>query len=125
MAPRHLAGEQGVERLGGQLGGHVRVAQARPAGQLHVEQRLEVAGPDAADRDDLGVDAALVEVSAHRVEHLAGPGRQAAGPHADVDDGARAGRKSRPARLGAPAAALKRAVRSSSIPCSLSTLICP
>ncbi len=68
---------------------------------------------------------ALFEVAAHRGEHLAGPGGEAARPHADVDDGPRARREGRPARLGAPAAALKCAVRSSSIPCSFSTLICP
>ena len=111
VALGRLAGQQCVERLHDQLGRHVRVAQPRTPRQLDVEQRLEVAGADAADGDDARLDAAVAQVGAHGVEHVAGAGGQAAGAEAHVHHGLLARVQGPPAPPGEAAAALKRARR--------------
>ena len=116
----HLAGQQGVERLrrparrscSSSSGAACRGAARRGAAP---GSRARCSRPRRSRRRCRARRGA----PARRRSTVAGPGRQAARPHADVDDRARARLRARPARLGAPAAALKRRRRSSSIPCSL------
>ncbi len=99
--------EEGVEERRHVLGADVRIADPRPARHLDIDERLQVARADAAHRNDPGVDALPLEITANGVAALAGAGRQAAGGRADVDDGPRALLELLPAGCRRPAALFK------------------
>ena len=85
--PRLRTAEHGIEQARDQRLGDTRKAQARAAGQLHVDERLLDAQADAADLDDLSPEVGvLVQVAADRGARAACAGAEAAGAGADEDD---------------------------------------
>src|SRR4030042_1896326 len=85
-----VAFQELVQDTDGLLGRDVAVADARPAGHLEVDQRLEVTRADAPDLDNSGVDLVLLDMRVDRLADFGGPGRPPAGAGADVDHRTRA-----------------------------------
>ena len=74
-------------------------ADARPAGQLDVDDRLDGAHADAADLDHVGLDFVGIEILVDGGQCFFGAGAQAAGAGPDEDRGTRDGVA---AQLGQP-----------------------
>jgi hypothetical protein len=80
-----LAAEDGIQQGWHRLGRYPAERHPRLAGQLHVDDRLFRAEPDAADAHHVGLDLVMVQVFVNGVERLAGAGSQAAGSRPDED----------------------------------------
>ena len=104
--------EHGVQQRRDLLLGDLREAQARPPGQLDVDQRFFDAQADAADLDDVGLAARSRRATSRTAASvLRGAGAEAARARADEDH--RAGRRLAPQRRELRAAIVAGTPRSS------------